>query len=40
MNTSQKLLSLTLIGFLFGVFTGLVAIPPEHTLKVVLITVV
>jgi hypothetical protein len=40
MNTSQKLLSLALIGFLFAVFTGLVAIPPEHTLKVVLITVV
>ena len=38
MNSSQKLLSLALVGFLLAVLSGVVAIPPEHVLKVVLIT--
>jgi hypothetical protein len=38
MNSSQKWLSLALLSFLLAVLTGLVAIPPEHVLKVALIT--
>lgn len=38
MNSSQKWLSLGLLGVLFAVLSGLLAIPPEHVLKVVLVT--
>lgn len=38
MNSSQKWLSLVLLGVLFAVLSGLLVIPPEHVLKVVLVT--
>ena len=35
---TQKLLSMALVGFLLAVLSGVLAIPPEHVTKVVLVT--